>query len=376
VRLIWRGNYFDGVSAKRHRVEAALTPAGIRITREDGGEVFWPYEETTQTQGFFRGAPVRLERGADPGQALVIPDVEFLKALVRASPPGLGSKFHDPETRRLRFLWITLGAAGAIALAAFIYLRGIPAAANAAAAVVPLRWEEKLGEAVAEDFTDRFEECTEPLARETLEKIVEKLYSAAPANPYTFRVHLIRHPMINAFAAPGGDIIVFSGLIESSEKPEELAGVLAHEMVHVIRKHSLKNIFQSLSTYMLLSLVFGDVSGVTEVVHTLGETRYSRAWEREADLMGTELLIAAGIDPSGMATFFKTLKEKTPEIPGALKYLSTHPLTAERIRAIEEKGKASGLTPAPLLPDVAWAEVAGACAGRPGPPRVRRSPVP
>jgi Zn-dependent protease with chaperone function len=360
MRLHWKGTFFDGVTARRHSVGVELTPAGIKIIKEDGEETLWPYEDTTQTQGYYAGETVRLEKGREPVEALVIAEIEFLNALRKAVPRHSG-RFHNPSTRKKRFFWITAGALGAVAFGAFLYLWGIPLAAGIVADKVPPEWEAKLGESVAEDLTAEFEECTAPPVQDSIEKILKRLDSATPEHPYTFRIHIVRSDSINALAAPGGHIIVFSGLLEATESAEELAGVLAHEMVHVLEKHSLKALFQNLSTYMLLTLIFGDAGGLTDVAHTLGTLRYSRAHEEAADIAGMEILIKAGIDPSGMVRFFETLEEKRGDFPEALKYLSTHPITTDRIRALGERGKGLTFTPRPLLPGLPWQEVAKAC---------------
>jgi hypothetical protein len=95
MRFNWHGTFFDGKTARRHWVEISLTPTSINITREDGQVLFWPYEEITQTQGYYKGEQVRIERGRDPAQALVIAEVEFLRALRKIAPEHSG-RFHDP----------------------------------------------------------------------------------------------------------------------------------------------------------------------------------------------------------------------------------------------------------------------------------------
>jgi hypothetical protein len=123
MRLNWQGTFFDGQTARRHRVEVNLTPTEIRMTREDGQVLLWPFEEITQTQGYYKGEQVRIERGREPAQALVIPEVDFLQALRRIAPEHSG-RFHDPAFRKRRFLWITVGTFGAVAAAAVVYLWG------------------------------------------------------------------------------------------------------------------------------------------------------------------------------------------------------------------------------------------------------------
>ncbi len=367
MQATWKGHYHDGRTARRHDAAVTVTPAGIEIKTEGQvGSIFWPFEEITQTQGFYDGEPIRLERAGgsaedpaeDHAEVLVVTETEFLQAL-RELAPAHSSSFHDPELRKGLLFRVVVGTIATIALVAAVYLWGIPAAANMAAERVPPAWEDKLGEAVAEGFVEDLKLCDAQPVEESINGIVRALDAAAPSHPYTFKVRVLKNPMVNALAAPGGHIIIFTGLLEATETPEELAGVLAHEMQHVIRRHSTKSIFQTLSTYVLLSLVFGDVSGVAETVHTLGNLRYSRAHEEEADRLGMSLLLGARIDPSGMIRFFDTMKEREGDLPEAFKYITTHPLTAERIESLKAlSGEADYL---PLLPEVKWDEVAKAC---------------
>ena len=146
----------------------------------------------------------------------------------------------------------------------------------------------------------------------------------------------MKSPEANAFAMPGGHIVVLTGLIEKSDKPEELLGVLAHEMAHVTQRHSLKQIISDLSGRILFSIL---ASGMSDLVYTIGDQgryllaqKYSRAQEEEADEYGFDYLLQAGISPAGLIEFFEKLKEDDMldgiEIANLL---STHPASEKRI---------------------------------------------
>ena len=329
----------------------------------------WLLSEVIQAQGFFEDEPVRIDFGLDPIQALVISDIEFLSALRRMAP-DYAHKFHDVERRSSRPFRI-LGASILVAvLVAAIYVWGIPGASDFAAENVPPEWESKLGEAVAANFADPegLDDCIEAPVVAYVDLIVGTINNAAVdlygEHPYELKVRIIKNPMVNALAAPGGHILIFTGLLEETETPEELAGVIAHELQHVLQRHATKSIFQSLSTYMLIALVFGDVSGVSEVVHAMGTMRYSRAIEEEADRLGMELVLGARINPEGMIAFFETLSEVSPDMPDELRYISSHPQTHERIKNLEAQAAASGgggTGTAGLLPDVDWKKAVKGC---------------
>ena len=112
--------------------------------------------------------------------------------------------------------------------------------------------------------------------------------------------------------------MLFRGLIEQAGNPEEVAGVLAHEIQHVAQRHATRALVRQASTGLLLAAMTGDASGVfvygVEAARTLGTLRYSRQAEEEADLEGLRLLVAAGIEPAGMVTFFESLRRKEGDL--------------------------------------------------------------
>ena len=140
--------------------------------------------------------------------------------------------------------------------------------------------------------------------------------------------------MPNAFALPGGWVVVFRGLIEQAEAPEEVAGVLAHEIGHVVHRHGTERIFKALGVRLLVQIVTGGVSD--SLMSSAGEVllllSYSREDEAEADAAALDLLAAAGMRNDGLAAFFRRLAERDAELPAALRFLSTHPSHGARAR--------------------------------------------
>jgi beta-barrel assembly-enhancing protease len=153
-------------------------------------------------------------------------------------------------------------------------------------------------------------------------------------SPYTYHWYIAEDPGINAFAVPGGYVVVNTGLIRAADSAEEVAGVLAHEVQHVERRHTLKNMVHSLGLRVLLSMALGDISGgtVASAAANLGELKFSRDLESEADLGGLAALKKAGIAPQGMVSFFNKLaKQGGAGIP----LLSTHPASKERMQKLQ-----------------------------------------
>ena len=140
---VFTGHYLDGRSAARRQASVRLAASGLEIALADGTRLWWPFRDVRQTQGFYAGEQIRLERGSPFPEILLVDDTAFLAAL-HTTAPGFGRKFHNPGRRRSRVLF-TIGAAlTSIAAGAVLYVWGIPAAAGLVAARVPVSWEERL----------------------------------------------------------------------------------------------------------------------------------------------------------------------------------------------------------------------------------------
>jgi beta-barrel assembly-enhancing protease len=154
---------------------------------------------------------------------------------------------------------------------------------------------------------------------------------------FTYEVHIAQDDTANAFALPGGVIVIHTGLIAATARAEELAGVLAHEIQHVELRHSLRGLIKDMGLRGLWAFVMGDLGRSVggQAALELTSLRFSRADEREADERGFDALIAAGIDPSGMPAFFSTLAQKDGgQMPA---FLSTHPASEDRDRALRQR---------------------------------------
>jgi predicted Zn-dependent protease len=178
-------------------------------------------------------------------------------------------------------------------------------------------------------------------------------------------------PIVNAFAAPGGSVVIFRGLLQRTDSPEQLAGVLAHELQHVLQRHSTRAIVQHASSGLLIAALTGDVTGPLayglEAARVLGHFRYSREAETEADTEGLKMLLAARVDPAGMIAFFEPPKDTADkhEESAADKYLSSHPSDRDRkatLTALVSRHPTQSVT---LLPGENWRELRYAC-GAPG----------
>jgi predicted Zn-dependent protease len=361
------GSYLDGQTAQRHRVIIHPTRNGLEITTEKGTKFFWPFEEIRQDQHFGSEGEIRLEKGGNIPEVLFVPGSLFLSSLKWAAPEVV-KHFHDPARRRFRTTFTILAALTVVGITALLYLWGIPGLANLAASRVPVSWEEHLGQAIVDQLAPPERRCSSPDPSRVMEEIIARLAGPLSANPYRFRIIVLENPAVNALAAPGGFIIVFGGLLEQTHSAEELAGVLAHEMQHILQRHSTQAIFEQASTSLLAAAIIGDTSGAMafglEGARTLGALRYSRRHEEEADAGAMAMMMAAGVDPAGYINFFKKIKNGEK---GSLRlpvYLSSHPDLEGRIDRLALLARGSPHQPTKLLAKDNWSKIQEICKTR------------
>jgi predicted Zn-dependent protease len=364
MRTDWQGTYLDGQTATRHPATIRLMREALEISPAGGGTRLWPYRELRQTQGFYAGEEVRIERGGELPETLLIADTAFLESLHEVAP-GLWLRFHDPRRRRARVRWTIAAAVGVLAVTGAIYLWGIPALAAFVAPRVPVAWEENVGRSAIVYLAPPDRRCGDPRLGAAMDEIVRRLTAPAPPSPYTLRMYVVNRTVVNAHAVPGGHIVIFKGLLERTQTPEELAGVVAHELQHLLQRHTTRAVIQDASTGLLLMALTGDVTGPLayglQTARALGELRYSRRAEDEADSEGMKMLLAARIDPAGMIGFFDTIRQEEGSQPKVVTYLSTHPLAAERIARLKAMAAAWTGTPEPLLPTEDWPALTRRC---------------
>ncbi|MBI4537760.1 MAG: M48 family metallopeptidase [candidate division NC10 bacterium] len=366
VRTEWTGSYLDGKAPVRRPASIRVLRRGLEITLEEGTVLQWFYRDVRQAQGFYAGEEVRLERGGDLAEVLLVAEPGFLVSLHRIGKEAVGH-LHDPRRRSRRATFTLLAAVGALGGSLAVYFWLIPFVADSLAVRVPVAWEERLGRSVTEELAPPGRHCRDPQLAQAVGKIVERLGGALPGTPYKFRVFVVNDRRVNALAAPGGYILVFRGLLERARTPEELAGVLAHEIQHVIRRDVTRALLRQASSGLLLRAVMGDAAGVMtyglEAARALAALKYSREAEAAADAEGLRLLLAARIDPASMLAFFEQLlaaERRSSRLPP---YLSTHPETLDRLirlRAMVSEPRAD--MPTPLLPEADWQSLRLRCA--------------
>ncbi|MCF0059074.1 M48 family metallopeptidase [Dyadobacter sp. CY356] len=224
-------------------------------------------------------------------------------------------------------------------VAAYFYI--LPWFAETVADKIPMGMETQLGERMYENVISQYNK-DDSLTHKVNDFVKEIDFKT----DYPVEITVVKEDKMNAFALPGGHIIIFDNIISNMKTKEELAAVLAHEVAHVHYRHALKSVSRSLSGYLLVSLIFNDINGITAVLadnsNMLLNLNYSRSLEKDADEKAVRILQANGLDLKGFADLFKLLKSESND-SRTLNLLSTHPLTDDRIRyakdaALRQKG--------------------------------------
>ena len=286
-----------------------------------------------------------------------------------SGPPGGLASPRPPESKLVKGAKV----AGALLLVVvFLYgaYQGFMWFLGWTATKIPVSWEVELGRSAAEDVVSKHPVCADRELRAYLDTLAARLQEGVPKAPYKFRILVLDVDQVNAFALPGGYVFVLRKLLDEADTSEQVAGVLAHELQHVLRRHGMKRLVRSAGILLAFRILFGDAAGFAQVLSSsaasLVNLKYDRDQEREADLYGLKLLYRAGIDPRGLPTFFEKLRAQEEKLGAAkalLPLISDHPLTSERIRALNAYIRRHGL-PGNIrpLPDIQ--HVKGRCSPR------------
>jgi predicted Zn-dependent protease len=300
--------------------------------------------------------------GKEPAtRTLYVKDPVLIKAFREAAPPELthhfqaaAAKVRLARTHRRRTWGIVAGSLGAVVLLLWV---GSDWLVDLAVSRIPVEWEQKLGESAYRDFLAQQDVVKEGPAVAAVNEMTQRLTSQVSNNPYMFEITVVKSDVVNAFALPGGYIVVFTGLMKKAESGEEVAGVLSHEVNHVLHRHGLNRIVKTLGLMAVVTIVVGDPQGLAGLIKQVGlelvTLKFGRAQETEADLTGLQLLQRAKIDPAGMIRFFERLSEKDQ---GQMEWLSTHPMSTARAKRLKaELASLPRVAPEPFTFD--WAKI-------------------
>ena len=366
------GFYFNGVTSKRHDVIVQTAANSLRIINDDEQ---YPVDEWNYADLCSRAAPegiLRLGRRGEAALARLEVRDAALAAAIGERAPSLDRGGAADRRLRQRVVVLSLAAIASLVLTAIF---GMPVLANKITPLIPLPMEQKFGEAIDKQVRPLLEtgnraavfQCGtapgEAQGRKSLDKLVRQLETAANG-PYRARVDVVRRKQANAFALPGGHVYVFEGLLAKSETPDELAGVIAHEMGHVVHRDGTRAVLQSAGLSFLFGIMLGDFVGGGAVViaaKTVLSSSYSRHAEAAADKYSVELMQKIEADPKALASILSRIASDKDE---GVALLRDHPETKERIAAINKVTVDD--PPKPLLTGAEWKALKAICGSLPG----------
>lgn len=318
-------------------------------------EARWPYSLLTLNPPR-DGLAAIVNHKQFPDAQIIIEDKQHYRWLTKAMP-RFGRLKADYRVLAAVFLIMST-----IALAVGF---GIPLLSKVMTPLIPHSADKAIGSHLYENMLKNEELCETKAASAALQTILDRL---EPNHAYELAV--IQEAQENAMAIPGGYIILHSALIENASSAEELTGVIAHEIGHLKKRHSMRQLIHTLG----IGFVIEALTGGSTLPVTLGiiatQMHYNRSQETEADRFAAELLIEKQIDPMAITAFFdrnlhgENFEEEgflgKIEIPG---YLSTHPNSQERIEMFEEKVASyrSNLATKPILTPAQWKQLQGIC---------------
>lgn len=222
--------------------------------------------------------------------------------------------------------------------------------------VLPVKEEKKLGDLLMEQYLAGVKQINDDTVEEAIEIIEDRLVAALDSTEYEYNIIVVDVAEVNAFATLGGNIVVFKGLIELAESPEEVAAVLAHEMGHVEERHVVNKLAAELGMTAVIALLSnGDPILIQQVLKTLISSSFSRSQESDADDFAFELLNDAGISPANFGSFFERMKDKSADYPEELEMLMTHPHSKYRIDAAYDYADKNPIDEQPI--DIDWQAV-------------------
>lgn len=218
------------------------------------------------------------------------------------------------------------------------------------------RTEEKLGDLFLDIFKKSETEVKNLFVTNSIDNLVSKICTANKIERESIKIHILKKDEINAFALPGGHIIIYTGLILNSDNQEELSGVICHEIAHIQLNHVMRKLVKEVGLSVLISMTTGNggpeaIGGAAKI---LSSSAFDRSLEKEADIEAVDYLVKANIDPEPFANFLYRLSDKDNETSRYLSWISTHPESKERAEYIIEYSRDKKSVYETVLTEMGW----------------------
>ncbi len=354
---IFKGQWSSGEKASADPVTVVFEADGISFGSAFAGQLgFWHYGDLLAGAPILRRAGDVLLRNRQSPRASLFIEGNGAAALVLSRAPQTSE-----NKLRLKIVGWGLIAAVIAAVAGALLFFGGGSTAKAIAGLIPQEMASNIGLRNVEIFGTIAPSCVNQPGNAALQRVLNKLRKAGGySQPFT--LHVVKSKVANAFALPGGHIVLLSALVKEAEGPEEVAGVLAHEMGHEIERDPEALFVRNVGMQTLIALFTGQSGDGTALKAGafLLQLRYSREAEQLADAHAVEILRKAGIGPKPAANFF--LRHASAEKGEGFSYLSTHPDSKERAKLFLSQ---PSYPAQPLLTAKEWADAKAVCGDSP-----------
>ncbi len=328
--------YFDGKTSKVHYASLNINPLSWNITFQEGGffrQVYWRVDEIKSSEVFTTNTWT-FKYGKAPFQYLECDDPLLIETIKQLDPHShLFSKLdHGLHGSVLRSIGILMSSIVGIGL--LFYFTVLPFLSTSFVNTLSKEFVIDLGETMFDSADEGL------LVDSTISNVLQDFVNEMELETeFPIKVYCSNIDEVNAFAMPGGEIIIFRGLLEKLENESQLVALIGHEVSHVENRHGLHSLAQSLAGYFFLSIIAGDINGFGSVLmenaHYFKQQHYSRSLETESDFYGMEVLKRNNLSQNGMVDLFEVMKSghESYSIP----YFTSHPDLEDRIIYISEK---------------------------------------
>jgi hypothetical protein len=349
-----RATYNDGKTSAAHTAQVQLHRDGLQVAVDHGDTAIWLFDDLGRMDGP-ESAGLRISCEGRPGERLTIHD-SVDGAILLAAMPNLGWARGSKVANQRALKWI-VGGFFSIAALGWIVLEGLPRAFT----FMPMAWVAPIGESMRGQITTvlRSKMCDSPEIDQVLARLQGRLLAGIETSlafdPSAVEMVLAKHTMPNAFAAPGGKIVAFNGLLPLLADDRQMggdafAGVLAHEIAHARLRHPTRALGRALGLNAVAQISGG--VGVSQGL-AVAQLAHTRSAEREADVLARQMLASAGIGDAGLTNFFLRMQE---EFGGDGGFLSSHPASKERAAAGQ-----GVVGPERAFTEAEWAALKAAC---------------
>ena len=322
---MFSGKYYNHQVAQAIPAKVQLFTESLHMELPGGKKLHWLFTEITAEvvdRNFIR---------ISGEGTLEVNDPVFVKTFLQKYKHTRSAGLHQLALRGgLKATLIVLLALAGILLFGHFY--ALPWCVNRVVDRLPHSFDKELGALAAQSI----HETNDPLGSRLLSDFAHQI-KWDTQDSLTFCI--VKSDIENAYALPGGRIVVYSGLLEKLQSSDQLAALLSHEVAHVTSRHSVKKLCRDMSATMLVSIAFGNASGATNTLYanaaSLYSLTYSRQYEQEADIRGMETLRRNHISQLGMLGLMQALQQpdRQTNIP---EFVRTHPLTENRMNYVRK----------------------------------------